>query len=143
MLGIIRNIWFWPYSHMMCVGNLSCCFLGNKRWSVNGWLVLAQLSCPPDFLCCRGSARQPRLPRLRVGQALLFRQKDPKPLTPRLASWERTDATLRRAGQLAPLTQGLPTDERVPPLGQTAGVGPWERKSSGIQMKEEGTIYSV
>jgi hypothetical protein len=38
-----------------------------------------------------------------AGEALLFRQKDPKPLTPRLASLERMDASLRRADQLAPL----------------------------------------
>ena len=78
-----------------------------------------------------------------AAEALLFRQKDPKPLTPRLASWERTDANLRRAGQLAPLKQDPPMDESVPPLGQTAGVGPWEINIAGIQMKEEETIYLV
>jgi len=62
-----------------------------------------------------------------AGEALLFRQNFPKPLTPRLASFERTDASLRRADQLASLTQGPPADESVPPLGQPAGVGPWER----------------
>ena len=61
-----------------------------------------------------------------AGEALLFRQKAPKPVTPRLASLERTDASLRRADQLAPLEQGPPADESVPPLGQTAGVGLWE-----------------
>ena len=58
-----------------------------------------------------------------AGEALLFRQKDPKPLTPRLASLERTNANFRRAGQLAGLTQGPPAEESVPPLGQTEGVG--------------------
>ncbi|HBP86352.1 MAG TPA: hypothetical protein DD706_01490, partial [Nitrospiraceae bacterium] len=53
----------------------------------------------------------------------LWRQKDPKPSTPRLASLERADANLARADQLAPLTQGPPADESVPPLGQTAGGG--------------------
>jgi len=38
-----------------------------------------------------------------AGEALLLRQKAPKPLTPRLASLERTDANLRRADQLAEL----------------------------------------
>jgi len=38
------------------------------------------------------------------------------------------------------LTQGLPTDESVPPVGQPAGVGPGETNIAGIQMKEEGTI---
>ena len=43
-----------------------------------------------------------------AGEALLLRQKAPKPVTPRLASWERTDANLKRTGQLAPLKQGPP-----------------------------------
>jgi len=72
----------------------------------------------------------------------VWRQKDPTTValfethhaivTSHLASWERTDARLRRAGQLAEpvlslaegLKQGPPIDESVPPLGQTAGVGP-------------------
>ncbi len=134
---IIRNLWFWPYRNMMFFENLSCGWLVKKRWPVNGSLLLAQLFCHRDFLCCRGSARPPRLllGASRRAQPLLWRQKDPKPLTLRLASWGRMDANLRRAGQLAPLKQGLPTDESVPPLGQTAGVGTWEMNSSGSQMK--------
>ncbi len=58
-----------------------------------------------------------------AGEALLFRQKAPKPVTPRLTSLERTDANLRRGDQLAGLTQGPPVYEGVPLLGQTAGVG--------------------
>jgi len=69
-----------------------------------------------------------------AGEALLFRQKAPKPLTHRLASFERTDAILRRADQLAEpglslaegLKQGPPAVESVPPLGQTEGVGLWK-----------------
>ena len=61
-----------------------------------------------------------------AGEALLFRQKAPKPVTPRLALLEGTDASLRRADQLAPLKQGPPPDKSVPPVGQTAGVGPWD-----------------
>ncbi|MCW5785648.1 MAG: hypothetical protein KIT39_20255, partial [Nitrospirales bacterium] len=57
-----------------------------------------------------------------AGEVLFFREKDPKPLTPRLALWERTDASVRRADQLARLTQGPPPEESVPPFGQTAGV---------------------
>ena len=78
-----------------------------------------------------------------AGEALLFRQKDPKPLTPRLASLERMDASLRRADQLAPLKQGPPADESVPPLGRTAGVGSWETNISVTRMKKRGAINSV
>ena len=86
-----------------------------------------------------------------AGEALLFWQKDPKPLTSRLALLERTDASLRRADQLAEsilshvegLKQGPPADESVPPLGQTAGVGAWETNKSVPHMKERETIYSV
>jgi hypothetical protein len=76
-----------------------------------------------------------------AGEALLFRQKAPKPVTPRLTSLERRDASLRRADQLAPLKQGPPADESVPPLGQTEGVGPGETNLSLTPMKERGTIY--
>ena len=83
--------------------------LGGKRIAlVNPALVSTWFSVLPGFAP--------------AGEALLFRQKSPKPLTPRLISLERTDASLRRADQLAPLKQGPPTDESVPPLGQTAGV---------------------
>ena len=58
-----------------------------------------------------------------AGEALLLWQKDPKPVTPRLAPLERADVRLRRADQLAPLKQGPPTDKSVLPFGQTAGVG--------------------
>ncbi len=70
-----------------------------------------------------------------AGEALLFRQKGPKPLTPRLAQLERTDASLRRADQLAEpvlsrvegLKQGPPADESVPPLArrQASGSRKW------------------
>jgi len=49
-----------------------------------------------------------------AAEPLLFRLKWPKPLTPRLASLERTDANLRRADQLAPLKQGPLADKSVP-----------------------------
>ena len=45
-----------------------------------------------------------------AGEALLFRQKDPKLLTPRLALGERTYASLKRAVQLAGLKQGPPAE---------------------------------
>ena len=74
-----------------------------------------------------------------AGEALLLRQKDPKPVTPRLASLERTDACLRRADQLASLKQGPPPDTSVPPLGQAADVGPWKTNMSVTH--EEGRSY--
>jgi len=64
-----------------------------------------------------------------AGETLLFRQKGPKPLTPRLALGEPTDANPRRADQLAALKQGPPTEESVPSLGQTAGAGAEVKKS--------------
>ena len=67
-----------------------------------------------------------------AAEALLFRQKDPKPLPPSSATFNRADADNGGADQLARpalsfvegLKQGPPADESVPPLGQTAGVGP-------------------
>jgi len=104
--------------------------LGGKRIAlVNPTLVSTWFSVLPGFAP--------------AGEALLFRQKAPKPLTPRLVSLERTDASLRRADQLAPLKQGPPADESVPPLGQTAGVEPWETNISVTHKKERGAIYSV
>jgi hypothetical protein len=104
--------------------------LGGKRIAfVNPTLVSTWFSVLPGFAP--------------AGEALLFRKKGPKPLTPRLVSLERMDASLRRADQLAPLKQGPPTDESVPPLGQKAGVGPWEPNLSVTHKKERGSIYFV
>ena len=77
------------------------------------------------------------------GATIVVEEKDPKPVTPHLPLLERTDADLRRAGQLAALKQSPPVDESVPPLGQTAGVGTWETNILLTQMKETETIYSV
>ena len=44
-------------------------------------------------------------------------EKVPKPVTPRPASLERRDASLRRADQLASLKQGPPMFEERPPIG--------------------------
>jgi len=55
-------------------------------------------------------------------EVLFFREKDPKPLTPRSAS--RIGRTKgMRARQLATLKQGPPVDQSVRPWSQTAGVG--------------------
>ena len=102
---------------------------GKRIALVNPTLVSTWFSVLPGF----GPA----------GEVLLFRQKTPKPLTPRLVSLERMDASLRRADQLAPLKQGPPADESVPPLGQTAGVGPWEPNLSMTHKNERGSIYFV
>jgi hypothetical protein len=67
-----------------------------------------------------------------AGEVLLFRQKDPKPLTPSLASLGRKAANFRRADQLAELVlslveglkQGPPTYQSVLSMGQPAGVDP-------------------
>jgi hypothetical protein len=78
--------------------------LGGKRIAlVNPTLVSTWFSVLPGFAP--------------AGESLLFRQKAPKPVTPRLASLKRTDASLWRADQLAALRQGPPADESVPPLG--------------------------
>jgi len=58
-----------------------------------------------------------------AAELVLVRQKDPKPLTPRPVTSEWTDANPRRAGQLAALKQGPPSDESVRPEGRAAGVG--------------------
>ena len=60
-----------------------------------------------------------------AAEILLFRQKDPKPLTPRLALSELTDAGVRGADQLAVLRQGPQNILSVRPWCQAAGVG-WE-----------------
>ena len=66
-----------------------------------------------------------------AAEALLFWQKDPKPLTPRPASLHETDARYRRADQLASLTQGPPAHESVNPEGLAAGVGQIEKEGEG------------
>ena len=110
----------------------------------------------PTFVstCCSvlpGFAPAGEAPSTWLRTGLLFWQKAPKPVTPRLASWEEMDASLRRAVQLAEsilsyvegLTQGPPADESVTPLGQTAGVESWGKNLSGIHMNERVTLYSV
>ena len=57
-----------------------------------------------------------------AAEVLLFRQKDPKPLTPRPASSDETNASHRRAGQLAVLKQGPPVDGSVRLWDRAAGA---------------------
>jgi len=54
---------------------------------------------------------------------LLFRQKLAKPLTPKLATLEVSNANLRSADQLALLKQDPRHDTSVRHRGQSAGVG--------------------
>jgi len=61
-----------------------------------------------------------------AAEVLLVRQKDPKPLTPRPATFNGTNAGWR-ADQLAALRQGPPNKKSVRPLGRTAGVGHWRK----------------
>ncbi len=74
-----------------------------------------------------------------AGEAFLFRQKVPKPVTPRPASFNEMDARHGRASQLVEsilsfvegLKQGSLAHERVHPEGRAAGVGPWEANIEG------------
>jgi len=63
-----------------------------------------------------------------AAEVLLFRQKDPKPLTPRQAASDWLDANQRKADQLALLRQGPPAHESVHPWGRAAGVGQEEKE---------------
>ncbi len=104
---------------------MSHAILGSNRRYGSG---LPALSC---FLYCRVSARQPRSPSTGLRTGFLFRQNDPKPLTPRPASFNELDARHGRASQLAGLKQGSLGHERVHPEGRAAGVGPWEANIEG------------
>ena len=64
--------------------------------------------------------------RVPKGATFVVEQNDPKPLTPRPVSSEWTDANPRRAGQLAALKQGPPSDVSVRPGVRAAGVGQWK-----------------
>ena len=107
---------------------------GERLARVSPTLVSTRCSVLPGF------APAGEAPSTGLRTSLLFRQKAPKPVTPRLASWEVRNASLRRADQLAEpvlsfvegLTQGPPADESVPPLGQTAGVGPGRPTFEGL-----------
>ncbi len=85
-------------------------------------LAIPQLGVLKGF-SCRVSARQSRFPRLRVGQALLFWQNDPKPRTPSLALSNRADGIDGAMDQLASLGQGPPNFLNVSPVSQAEGVG--------------------
>ena len=74
-----------------------------------------------------------------AAEVLLFRQKDPKPLTPRPFTSEWADASSGRAGQLAALKQGQPRDEGVRPERRAAGGGQDEVENRGH--REVGSAF--
>ncbi|HBP89052.1 MAG TPA: hypothetical protein DD706_15300 [Nitrospiraceae bacterium] len=57
-----------------------------------------------------------------AGEALLFWQKDPKPLMPHPASLNKLNANFWRADQLAALRQGPPIDGNVHSWARMAGI---------------------
>lgn len=74
-----------------------------------------------------GQAAEVLLGASRRAPPLLWRQKDPKPLTPRPASSDETNAGHGRAGQLALLKQGPPVDGSVRLWDRTADAAQGEK----------------
>ena len=66
-----------------------------------------------------------------AAEPLLFRQKWPKPLTPRLASLKRRDANSLKSGPTRRAQTRSATDKSVPPGSQPAGVGSTVRRLIG------------
>ena len=58
-----------------------------------------------------------------AAEPLLFRQKWPKPLSPRQATLDEANESYRKADQLAALRQGPLVDQGVRLRSQAAGVG--------------------
>ena len=71
-------------------------------------------------------------------EVLFFWEKDPKPMTPRSAILDGTDANLRRAVQLAALRQGPPVFKCVRPEDQTEGV-----EYGGAGMRLGGRTFNL
>ena len=77
------------------------------------------------------SFRDPIKPEfVQAAEVLLLRQKDPKPVTPRPASSDGTDANYGRADQLAGLKQGPQGNKSVHPWGRAAGVKMGRKKGA-------------
>ena len=82
----------------------------------------------------------------------MFWQKDPitvalfethhATVAPPLALFDRVNAGEGRTGQLAPLRQGPPIFLSVLPVGQMAGLGPWETNIPVPRMQETGNGIS-
>ena len=112
-------------------------------WLVhNGAHYFIKLSYHHPFLCCRGSARQPRP---------FVSAKVPKTIDAQSGLMRCDGRKRRRASQLAELVlrfaeglkQGSPDHESVHQEGRTAGVGSWKTSMTERQMKESRTMYSV
>ncbi len=58
-----------------------------------------------------------------AAKVLFFREKYPKPFSPRSATLNRADVGPRRAAQLAGLRHGPPVDWSVSPVGRPVGDG--------------------
>ena len=124
MLQIIPTVWFWSYSLTMCIGNPSWGLPVKKRWQVNASHWCPQLS----------------LDMSRRGQSLCG-ANGLNPLTPHPASFNGTDANVRKVDQLTEpdlrlvkrLSQGQPVDESVHPLGLARqALGRRKMKVSGL-----------
>ena len=59
-----------------------------------------------------------------AAEVLFFREKDPKPCSPRSSTLHCADAGLQWAAQLARLKQGPPDDWSVSPIGRPEGDWP-------------------
>ena len=130
-LWIKRNLW--PYRLTMFLGDPSWVFPVKNALPVQSFALISPL------LLSTGCSVKPGF--APAGEALLFRQKDPKPMTPRPASLHEMDAGHGRASQLAALKQGSPDYESVHSEGRAAGVGPWETNSPASY--ERDRKYSV
>ena len=78
--------------------------------------------------------------RVPKSETFVVEKKDPKPLTPRPASSNETNAGHGRAGQLAVLKQGPPVDGSVRPWDRAAGAEQSGGGSSGNSMCH-GSFY--
>ena len=83
------------------------------------------------------------------GEVLLFRQKDPKPLTPRLALWEGRDANFLKSGPTRRAqTRSANCEERpsLGPAGRRRNTGPsGDLRGSDLKVgnREDLHIFSV
>ena len=77
-----------------------------------------------------------------AAEVIFFREKDPKPFSPRSATLNRADAGPRRAAQLAGLRQGPPVNLSVSPVGRPGGGG-WVEHSSTLQSLDNVSQFGL